>query len=275
MISRLGLVVSRLGFVVSRLGLMVRRLRLILGVDGFTFISDISNISVLISGVSHNLDTTVRESHSVLARGFVSVSLLRVTVVRVRVLIFDSVLKGVFGGNIVIFGFFVSRGRFVGGGRLVFWGRFVGRGRFVSRGRSGLVFRGGGRLISRGRGRLVSRSRGGFVSGGRLVFRGRCVSRGRGGFVFRGRFVSWGRLVFRGRFVGRCWLVFWWGRFVGRLWSVVTSNQGGGKKGDGEDLKQGIKYIFLKLRALGLIFAITAGSFALCHHYFLHCLTCF
>ena len=95
-----------------------------------------------------DLDTTIRQSNSVFARGLVTISLLRVTEVGRTVIILDCIFKGVFGRYVMVFsgfmiswfGFMVSWcwGRFISWswGGLVSWGRswFVGWGRgwFVS-----------------------------------------------------------------------------------------------------------------------------------------------
>jgi hypothetical protein len=69
--------------------------------DSFTLVLDISNISVLISRVGHNLDAGIGKDNTVRSTGLVSVTALRVSkVVGVRVT--DSVLKVVLGRNISI-----------------------------------------------------------------------------------------------------------------------------------------------------------------------------
>jgi hypothetical protein len=47
--------------------------------DSFTFILDISNISILISSVGHNLGTRVRKDDTVRSAGLVSITALRVS----------------------------------------------------------------------------------------------------------------------------------------------------------------------------------------------------
>ena len=239
LVSGLGLMVSGLGSVVSGLGL-------ILGVSGFTLVFHISDVTVLISGVSDNLDTTVGEGNSVRTGGLVSVSLFTVSEVRVAVIVLHGVFESVFGGNIVVFSGFV-----VSGSGLVSRSRLVSRSGFVSGCRSGFVGRSGSGLIGRSGSRLVSRSGSGFVSGlGSLVggsgsgfvSGSGCglVSRSGSGFVGR----SWGRGIsgnwfmndgsgFVGNGVHRVGWV-WVGMRMS--WDVIGYSHAG-EKGEGEDLQ--------------------------------------
>merc|ERR1719510_76856 len=101
MVSRLGGVVSGLGFV--------------LGVDSFSFVGYIGDVSILVGGVGHHLDAAVRKSDSVRAGSFVSVSCLGMTKIGAAVIILDGIVKSVFWGNSVVLGFMVGRGRCVVG----------------------------------------------------------------------------------------------------------------------------------------------------------------
>ena len=93
------------------------------------------------------MDTTIRQSNSVFARGLVTVSLLRVTEVGRTVIILDCIFKGVFGRYIMVFSWFMISGF----GFMVSWGWFVSRGwgGLVSWGRSGFVCWGRGRFVGR------------------------------------------------------------------------------------------------------------------------------
>ena len=96
-----------------------------------------------------DLDTTIRQSNSVFARSFVTVSLLRVTEVGGAVIILDCIFKSIFGRYVMVFsGFMIS-----GFGFMVSWcwGRFVGWswGGLVSRGRSWFVGWGRGWFVGR------------------------------------------------------------------------------------------------------------------------------
>ena len=63
MVGRCWCVVSRCRCTVSWLGSMIGRL--ILGVNSFTFIRNVSNITIFISGVGYNLNATVGKVNSV------------------------------------------------------------------------------------------------------------------------------------------------------------------------------------------------------------------
>jgi hypothetical protein len=64
-----------------------------------TLILDISNITILISSVGHNLGSGIREDDTVRTAGLVSITVLRVSKV-VGVGITDSILKSILGRNI-------------------------------------------------------------------------------------------------------------------------------------------------------------------------------
>ena len=82
----------------------------------FTFVFDISDITVSISGIGHNLDTTVGKVDSVRSLGVVTITSFAGFEVSIRVIILDSVVVLVLGRNIGVSGFMVSSG-FVSGGR--------------------------------------------------------------------------------------------------------------------------------------------------------------
>ena len=106
-------------------GWSIGGLRVLSWEDSFTLIFDISNITILISSVGHNLGARVGEDNSVRSTGLVSITALRVSkVVGVRVT--HSILKVVLGSNISIH---LSWG--IGWGRGISWGRCrcIGRGR--------------------------------------------------------------------------------------------------------------------------------------------------
>lgn len=103
---------DRSGMIRSR-GRMVRsslvrsrgiRLRLIFGVDGGAFVFDIGNVTiVMISSVGHSLDTTVGKVNLIGSRNSLAVSSFMSIEVGSRVLVMNSVLKGIgFGGFIVV-----------------------------------------------------------------------------------------------------------------------------------------------------------------------------
>ena len=85
--------VSRCWCMVSRLGSMIGRL--ILWVNSFSFIRNISNITIFISGVGYHLNATIRKINSVWARNFVTRSFLTVSVFRLGVIIFNCVCKSI------------------------------------------------------------------------------------------------------------------------------------------------------------------------------------
>jgi hypothetical protein len=90
------------------------------GVDGDTFVFDISDITVVVvSGVGHSLDTAIGKSNLVRSRDSFAVSGFLGVEVSSGVVILDSVLESVW-----FWGFIVMRS---GGGGMV-WGRGVIRG---------------------------------------------------------------------------------------------------------------------------------------------------
>ena len=89
---------------------------LVLGVLSLTFVFDISDKSVSVSGVGHNLDTAVGKVDSVRSLGVVSVTGFAGFKVSVGVSIGNTILILVLGRNIGVSRFMVSSG-FVGGGR--------------------------------------------------------------------------------------------------------------------------------------------------------------
>merc|ERR1719270_300473 len=114
-------------------------LGLILGISCFTLVLNISNISVLISMVRHNLDAAIRECNTVGTAGGISVTGLRVGKVSIGVVILDSILVSILGRDISISWLVVGRSRLVvGWGRLVCWGWSWlvcwGRSRLIGRG---------------------------------------------------------------------------------------------------------------------------------------------
>ena len=92
---------------------------LVFGVLSFTFVFDISDITVGISGVGHDLDTTVGKVDSVRSLGVVSVAGFSGLEVSVAVSVLDSVVVSVLGRDIGVGGFVVSGGGGVVGGGLV------------------------------------------------------------------------------------------------------------------------------------------------------------
>ena len=94
------------------------------GVDCFTRISDISNVSTIsiINTVSNSLDPAVREGYVVTSRGCVSITSFSGTKVDSRVVISSGVDIVVSGGNIGGVG-----GSMVGRGSGVVRGRCIGR----------------------------------------------------------------------------------------------------------------------------------------------------
>ena len=117
-------------------------LGLVFGILGLTLIFHISNISILISGVSHNLDTAIRKVHTVGTAGGISVTGLRVGKVSTGVVILDSILIGVLGRDISVSWLMVGGSRLVGRSGLVCRGWSIcrcrgWRGRLVSKGNSG------------------------------------------------------------------------------------------------------------------------------------------
>merc|ERR1719211_1020935 len=93
-------------------------IRLGLGVLSFSLVGYVSNISsITVYCISHLLQSAVRKSHIVRARGSVAVSVLGGSVVVVGVVVLDGVRVGVLGGLVR-----------VGGGRSVASGGFVGPG---------------------------------------------------------------------------------------------------------------------------------------------------
>ena len=90
-----------------------------IGVFGFSFVFDISDETVVvISGVGHNLDTTVGKVDSVRSLGVVSITRLFGGEVGVAVVVSDGISVLVLGRDIGVGGFVVCGGRGVrrGGG---------------------------------------------------------------------------------------------------------------------------------------------------------------
>jgi len=114
-------------------------LGLILGISCLTLVLNVSNISVLISMVRHNLDAAIRECNTVGTAGGISVTGLRVGKVSTGVVILDGILVGVLGRDISV------SWLVVGGSRLVGRSGLVGRGWSICRGRGWR-----GRLVSKG-----------------------------------------------------------------------------------------------------------------------------
>ena len=92
---------------------------LVFGVLGFTFVFDISDITVGVSGIGDDLDTTVGKVDSVRSLGVVSVAGFSGLEVSVAVSVLDSVVVSVLGRDIGVGGFVVSGGGGVVGGGLV------------------------------------------------------------------------------------------------------------------------------------------------------------
>jgi len=117
----------------------------VFGVDGFSGVGDIGDITVVvIGGVGHSLDTAIGKVYGVGATDSLAVSSFRGSKVSTRVVIFDSVFIGIGFGFVVWFwvgcirswgrfirsrgGFVRSRGGFVGGSGFIGrwgWRRFV------------------------------------------------------------------------------------------------------------------------------------------------------
>lgn len=108
-------------------GRVVSGLGFVLGVDGGTFVTDISDVTVVVvSGVSDGLDTAVGKSHLVRSSDGLAVSGLLGVEVGARVVVLDTVLESVgFGGFVINWGLAVSRS----------WGVIRSRGRGVAWGR--------------------------------------------------------------------------------------------------------------------------------------------
>ena len=92
---------------------------LVFGVLSFTFVFDISDITVGISGVGDDLDATVGKVDSVRSLGVVSITGLFGGEVGVRVVILNGISVGVLGRHIGVGGFVVGGGRGVVGGGVV------------------------------------------------------------------------------------------------------------------------------------------------------------
>ena len=92
---------------------------LVFGVLSFTFVFDISDITVGVSGVSHDLDATVGKVDSVRSLGVVSITRLFGGEVGVAVVISDGISVLVLGRDIGVGGFVVCGGRGVRGGGVV------------------------------------------------------------------------------------------------------------------------------------------------------------
>ena len=101
---------------------------LVFGVLSLTFVFDISDKTISVVGISHNLDTAVRKIDSVRTFSFVTITGFRGFEVSVRVTILNSISVLVLGGNIGVSRLLVG-GLFVGR-------RAVGRG-MISNGNSG------------------------------------------------------------------------------------------------------------------------------------------
>ena len=89
---------------------------LVLGVLSNTFVFNIGNISVSVSGVSHNLDSAIGKVDSVRSLGVVTVTGFAGFKVSFGVIIGNTVLELVLGRDIGVSGFMVSSG-FVGRSR--------------------------------------------------------------------------------------------------------------------------------------------------------------
>lgn len=107
-------------------------LGLVLGVDGGTFVFDISDITVVVvSGVGDGLDTAIGKSDLVRSRHSLAVSGLLGVEVGARVVISNSVLESIGLGGLFVLGLMVGSGLVggggsIGGGRGVGWGRGAG-----------------------------------------------------------------------------------------------------------------------------------------------------
>jgi hypothetical protein len=222
------------GMVSGSWGGMIR-LGFILGVDGLSFVADVSDITVLVSGVPDDLGTTIGKSDPVFPSGLVPVSLLRMAKVGVAVLIIDGVLESILGRLVFVLRLMVSSS---GSGLMISGSGFVCG--------SGLV---GGSGLMIGRCGLVGGS--GRVSGSGLVSGSRLVS--------RSGLVSWSGLMIGGSgLINRSGsgLINWSGSglvsglrsgFVGRSGSVFRESRcHGGEKGEGKDLAQHFWYVWLK-----------------------------
>ena len=92
---------------------------LVFGVLSFTFVFDISDITVSVSGVSHDLDATVGKVDSVRSLGVVSITRLFGGEVGVAVVVSDGISVLVLGRDIGVGGFVVCGGRGVRRGGVV------------------------------------------------------------------------------------------------------------------------------------------------------------
>ena len=107
---------------------------LVLGVLSNTFVFNIGNISVSVSGIGHNLDTAVGKVDSVRSLGVVTVTGFAGFKVSFGVIIGNTVLELVLGRDIGVSGFMVSSG-FISGSGLVGGGTI--RRSLVSNGNAG------------------------------------------------------------------------------------------------------------------------------------------
>lgn len=100
-------------------GGVVSGLGFVLGVDGGTFVFDISDVTVVVvGGVGHGLDTTIGKSHLVRSGDSLAVSGFLSVEVGSRVVIGNSVLESIgLGGLVFVGGGVVGRG--IGGGGVV------------------------------------------------------------------------------------------------------------------------------------------------------------
>ena len=107
-------VISGLGGGVVRLGL---------GVDGDTFVFDISDITVVvISGVGHSLDTAIRKSNLVRSSYGFAISSLLSTELSTRVGIGNTVLESIRLGGFIVDGGVVGCRGMVWGRCSISWG---------------------------------------------------------------------------------------------------------------------------------------------------------
>ena len=83
---------------------------LVFGVLSLTFVFDISDKTISVIVISHNLDTAVRKVDSVRTFSFVTITGFRGFEVSIRVTILDSISILVLGGNIRVGGFLVGSG---------------------------------------------------------------------------------------------------------------------------------------------------------------------
>jgi len=195
---------------------------LVRSIVSFTLVSDISDISgvSITNAVSHNLGTTIGKSHTVFARGSISITFLIGSIIGTRVVISDGISEIVHWGCIIsgfmvrcgfVCGFvwcgswvgdrFVDNSGFVDyGSWVVNWGRFVGCGSWVVD-RGWLVISGGGMID--GGGFVVSGGWvGSVVDGGSMVG---CMVRSmvKGSMVGCG-VIDWGRVVRSSSMVDGC-----------------------------------------------------------------------